>query len=87
MLSGKYKEIVESFYIEPKNEVIVSSFIEENDSDKDENSIGLPMKRRKIDSKGKTKDVRAFFTITETRGNGENEQVQENAPVDIIDID
>ena len=87
MLSGKYKEIVESFYIEPKNEVIVSSFIEENDSDKDENSIGLPMKRRKIDSKGTTKDVTVFFTIAEKRGNGENEQVQENAPVDIIEID
>ena len=87
MLSGKYKEIVESFYTEPKKEVIVSSFIEENDSDKDENSIGLPMKRRKIDSKGTTKDVTAFFTIAEKRGNGENEQVQENAPVDIIEID
>ena len=87
MLSGKYKEIVESFYIEPKNEVIVSSFIEENDYDKDENSVGLPIKRRKIDSKGTTKDVRAFFTTAEKRGNGENEQVQENAPVDIIEID
>ena len=54
MLSGKYKEIVESFYIEPKNKVIVSSFIEENDYDKDENSIGLPIKQRKIDSKGTT---------------------------------
>ena len=87
MLSGKYKEIVESFYIEPKNKVIVSSFIEENDYDKDENSIGLPIKRRKIDSEGTTKDVRAFFTTAEKRGNGENEQVQENAPVDIIEID
>ena len=67
MLSGKYKEIVESFYIEPKNKVIVSSFIEENDYDKDENLIGLPIKRRKIDSKGTTKDARAFFTTAEKK--------------------
>ena len=60
--------------------------------------IGLPMKQRKKDisekleqrkdlSKDKTKDIRTFFKITEKRGNDENEQVQENIPVDIIDID
>ena len=33
MLIGKYIEIVESLYIEPKNGVIVGSFIEKNDYD------------------------------------------------------
>ena len=49
MLIRKYKEIVESLYIQPKNEVIVGCFIEKNDYDKDKNSIGLPMKQRKKD--------------------------------------
>ena len=93
---GKYKEIVKSLYIQPKNEVIVGCFIEKNDYDKDENWIGLPMKRKKKDffkkleqrkawSKDKTKDIRTVFKITEKRGNGENEQVQENVPVDNIE--
>ena len=67
MLSGKYKEIVESFYIEPKNEVIVSSFIEENDYDKDENSIGLPMKRRKIDIKVQRKMSEPFLQLQKNK--------------------
>ena len=49
MLIGKYKEIVEGLYIQPKNEVMISCLIEINDYDKEKNSIGLPMKRRKKD--------------------------------------
>ena len=49
MLIGKHKEIAERLYIQPKNEVIVGCFIEKYGYDKDENSIGLPMKRRKKD--------------------------------------
>ena len=76
MLIWKYKEIVEGLYIQPKNEVMIGCLIEINDYDKDKNSIGLPMKRRKKDvskklkqrkasSKDKTKDIRTFFKITE----------------------
>ena len=82
MLIGKEKEVVESLYIQSKNEVIVGCFIEKNDYDKNENSIGLPVKRRKKDvskklerrtasSKDKAKDIRTIFKITEKRGNGE----------------
>ena len=53
MLIGNYKEIVESLYIAPNNEVIVDCFIENNDYDKDENSIGMPMK-------GLKKEIRDF---------------------------
>ena len=49
--------------------------------------ISKKLEQRKDLSKDKTKDIRTFFKITEKRGNGENEQVQENVPVDIIDID
>ena len=49
MLIGKYKKIVESLYIQPKNEVIVCCFIKKNDYDKDKNLIGLPIKQRKKD--------------------------------------
>ena len=76
MLIRKYKEIVESLCIQPKTEVIVGCLIEKNDHGKDKNLIGLPMKRRKKDvskkseqtkasGKVKTKDIRAFFSITE----------------------
>ena len=47
MLIRKYKEIVESLYIQPKNEFIVGCFIKKNDYDKGENSIGLPMKQER----------------------------------------
>ena len=76
MSIGKYKEIVESLYIQTENEVIIGCFIEINDYDKDKNSIGLPTKRRKKDvskkleqrktsSKDKTKDIRTLFKVTE----------------------
>ena len=96
MLMGKYKEIVKSLFIKPKNKVIVGGFIEKNDYDKDEISVGLPMKRKKEDvsnrskqrkasNKDTTKDVRNFFKIAEKPGNGGNEQVQEKMPVYIIE--
>ena len=44
------------------------------------------IEQRKASSKDKTKDIRTFFKIAEKRGNGENEQVQENVPVDIIEL-
>ena len=34
-----------------------------------------------------TKDIRTFFKIAEKRGHGKNKQVQENVPVNIIEID
>ena len=72
MLIGKYIEIVESLYIEPKNGVIVGSFIEKNDYD-----IEQRYNRRQQN----------FFQDAEKRGNGEIEKIQENVPVDIIEID
>ena len=33
------------------------------------------------------KDIGTFFRITEKQVNGENKQVQENMPVDIIELD
>lgn len=60
MLIGNYKEIVESLYIAPNNEVIVDCFIENNDYDKDENSIGMPMK-------GIKKEIRDFLKKLEQR--------------------
>ena len=72
MLIGKYIEIVESLYSEPKNGVIVGSFIEKNDYD-----IEQRYNRRQQN----------FFQDAEKRGNGEIEKIQENVPVDIIEID
>ena len=72
MLIGKYIEIVESLYIKPKNNVIVGSFIEKNDYD-----IEQRYNRRQQN----------FFQDAEKRGNGEIEKIQENVPVDIIEID
>ena len=72
MLIGKYIEIVESLYIKPKNNVIVGSFIEKNDYD-----IEQRYNRRQQN----------FFQDAEKQGNGEIEKIQENVPVDIIEID
>ena len=70
MLIGKYKEIVESLYIQPKNAVILGSFIEKNGHDKNENSTGLPMKRTKKDvTKKKKKKRKEHSKIPETREN------------------
>ena len=42
---------------------------------------------KKSSSKVTTKDIRTFFKIAEKQVNGKNEQVQENAPVDSIEVD
>lgn len=57
MLIRKYKEIVESLYIQPKNEAIVGCFIETNDHEKDKNSIGLPMNRENFFKKSEQRKV------------------------------
>ena len=48
--------------------------------------VSNKLEQREASSKDKTKDIRTFFKIAEKRENGENKQVQENMPVDIIDI-
>ena len=48
--------------------------------------VSNKLEQREASNKDKTKDIRTFFKIAEKRENGENKQVQENMPVDIIDI-
>ena len=49
--------------------------------------VSKKLEQRKASSKDKAKDMRTYFKIIEKPGNGENQQVQENVPIDIIEID
>ena len=84
MLIGKYKEIIEKLYIEPKDEVIVGCFLKKS-GNTDESSIILPPpKRKKKDvstkqpqSKGySSKDIRKFFQRKENDNIEQNEKAK-----------
>lgn len=49
--------------------------------------VSKKIRTKKSSSKVATKDIRTFLKIAEKRVNGENEQVQENVPVDSIEVD
>ena len=67
MLIGKYKEIVESLDIQPKNKVTVCCFVEKNDYDK-----GVIREKNSKIEQNKTNDTRNFLKITGKLKNGEN---------------